>query len=53
MAQRFKEENQILYFEETSAKTGLNSKKVFEEAARILYNEQKNYKSLNSLPLWF
>ena len=45
VAQRFKEENQILYFEETSAKTGLNSKKVFEEAARILYNEQKNYKS--------
>ena len=45
VAQKFKEENQILYFEETSAKTGLNSKKVFEEAARILYNEQKNYKS--------
>ena len=45
VALKFKEENQILYFEETSAKTGLNSKKVFEEAARILYNEQKNYKS--------
>ena len=45
VAQKFKEENQILYFEETSAKTGLNSKKVFEEAARILYNEAKNYKS--------
>ena len=44
-AKKLKDENQILYFEETSAKTGLNSKTVFEEAARILYNEQKNYKS--------
>jgi Ras-related protein Rab-2A len=43
-AKKFKEENQILYFEETSAKTGLNSKEVFTEAARILYNEHKNYK---------
>jgi len=43
-AKKFKEENQILYFEETSAKTGLNSKEVFEEAARILYTEHKNYK---------
>ena len=45
VAQKFKEENQILFFEETSAKTGLNSKKVFEEAAKILYDETKNYKS--------
>ena len=44
-AKKLKDENQISYFEETSAKTGLNSKTVFEEAARILYNEQKNYKS--------
>ncbi len=43
-AKKFKEENQILYFEETSAKTGINSKEVFEEAAKILYNEHKNYK---------
>ena len=41
---KFKEENQILYFEETSAKTGLNTKEVFAEAARILYNEHKNYR---------
>ena len=45
VAQKFKEENQIIYFEETSAKTGFNSKKVFEEAAKILYDETKNYKS--------
>ena len=44
-AKRFKEENQILYFEETSAKTGLNSKEVFEAAARILYDEHKKYKN--------
>ena len=44
-AKRFKEENQILYFEETSAKTGLNSKEVFEAAARILYDEHKKYKT--------
>ena len=43
-AQKFKEENQILYFEETSAKTGINSKEVFTEAARILYNEHNNYR---------
>jgi len=44
-AQRYKEENQILYFEETSAKTGFNAKEVFTEAARILYEEHKRYKS--------
>ena len=43
-ARKFKEENQIVYFEETSAKSGLNTKEVFAEAARILYNEHKNYK---------
>ena len=43
-AKKFKEENQILYFEETSAKTGFKAKEAFEEAARILYNEHKNYK---------
>ena len=43
-AKRYKEENQLLYFEETSAKSGLNSKEVFTEAARILYKEHKKYK---------
>ena len=42
-AKKFKEENQISYFEETSAKTGLNAKKVFEEAAKILYDVHKSY----------
>jgi small GTP-binding protein len=43
-AKRFKDENQLLYFEETSAKTGINAKEVFTEAARILFNEHKKYK---------
>ena len=42
-AKKFKEENGIIYLEETSAKTGLNTKKVFEEAANILYDEHKTY----------
>ena len=43
-AQKFKEENQILYFEETSAKTGINAKEVFSEAAKILLKEHSNYR---------
>ena len=44
-AKRYKDENQILYFEETSAKTGFNAKEVFTEAARILYEEHKRYRN--------
>ena len=44
-AKKFKEENQLLYFEETSAKTGMNAKEVFTEAARILFEEHLNYKT--------
>ena len=43
-AKKYKDENQLLYFEETSAKTGINTKEVFTEAARILYEEHKKYK---------
>ena len=43
-AEKFKEENQILYFEETSAKTGINAKEVFTEAAKILLKEHNNYR---------
>ena len=43
-AKKFKDENLLLYFEETSAKTGINTKEVFTEAARILYEEHKRYK---------
>ena len=44
-AKRFKEENQISFFEETSAKTGLNEKEVFTKAAQILFEEHRTYKS--------
>ena len=44
-AKKFKEENQLLYFEETSAKTGMNAKEVFTQAARILFEEHLNYKT--------
>ena len=44
-AKKFKEENQLLYFEETSAKTGINAKEAFTEAAKILFEEHLNYKT--------
>jgi Ras-related protein Rab-2A len=44
-ANNFKEENQVVYFEETSAKTGINAKEVFTECARLLYNERNKYKA--------
>ena len=42
-AKKFKDENQLFYFEETSAKTGVNVKKVFGECARILYEDYFKY----------
>ena len=47
---RDKDENELLYFEETSAKSGLNSKEVFTEAARILYKEHNKYKTRANYP---
>ena len=44
-AKSFKEENDIHYFSETSAKEGINAKEVFIEAAKLLYNEHLKYKS--------
>ena len=41
--QKYKEENELLFFREASAKSGLNSKEIFEEAAKILYDEYTNY----------
>ena len=43
IAKKFTDENNILYFEETSSKTGINSKEVFIEAAKILYEEFCKY----------
>ena len=38
-AKEFIKENEISFFQETSAKTGKNAKEVFEEAAKILYKD--------------
>ena len=43
IAKKFTDENNILYFEETSSKTGINSKEVFTQAAKILYEEFCKY----------
>ena len=43
-AKKFKEENQIIFFEETSARTGINAKQVFTQAAKILFSEHLNYR---------
>ena len=42
-AKKFVEENEILYFQEASAKSGINSKEIFNEAAKILYKEYLDY----------
>ena len=42
-AKKFVEENEILYFQEASAKSGINSKEIFNEAAKILYKEYMDY----------
>ena len=44
-AKQFKDENGIHFFSEASAKTGLNAKQVFIEAAKLLYTEHLKYKS--------
>ena len=46
-AKAFKEENGIHYFSEASAKSGINAKQVFIEAAKLLYNEHLKYKERN------
>ena len=43
-ARIFMEENGIHFFSETSAKSGINAKEVFVEAAKLLYSEHLKYK---------
>ena len=50
-AKTFKEENGIHYFSEASAKTGINAKEVFIEAAKLLYSEHLKYKDKNKRKL--
>ena len=42
-AKHFQEENDIHYFSESSAKTGLNAQQVFIEAAKLLLKEHLKY----------
>ena len=44
-AKQFKEENGIHYFNEASAKNGLNAQEIFIQAAKILYEEHLQYRS--------
>jgi len=44
LGEKFKEEHNLNYFTETSAKTGFNAKKVFAESAKILYLDHLKYK---------
>ena len=37
--QKFKEENDIIFFKEASAKSGINAKEIFYDAAKSLYDE--------------
>jgi len=37
--EKFKEENDIIFFQEASAKSGINAKEIFHQAAKILYDE--------------
>ena len=48
--QTFAEENGIKYFFETSAKTGLNAKEVFTEAAKLLHEQHLKFKDMPSRP---
>ena len=44
MGEKLKNENKLDYFTETSAKTGFNAKKIFKEAAKLLYDDHSKYK---------
>ena len=43
-AKQFKDESGIHFFNEASAKSGLNAQEVFVEAAKLLYSEHLKYK---------
>ena len=44
-AQNFKEEYDLDFFMETSAKTGMNTQELFVEAAKLLFSDYNNYRS--------
>jgi len=48
VSSKYKDDNKLDLFFETSAKTGFNAKAVFIEAAKLLYKEHLLYKERNS-----
>ena len=47
-AENFKNDYDLNLFRETSAKTGLNAKEIFTEAALLLYNDYIKYKIMKT-----
>ena len=44
-AKKYKEEYDLDYFIETSAKTGMNAQEIFIQAAKTLYNDYSLYEN--------
>jgi hypothetical protein len=44
MAMKFKEDYNLDFFMETSAKTGFNARNIFIEASKVLYKDYIKYK---------
>ena len=47
--ENFKNDFQLDFFMETSAKTGINTKELFVEAAKLLYTDFCKYKAIKNL----
>ena len=48
MAENFKNDFDLYLFKETSAKTGLNAREIFTEAALLLFKDYSKYKTMKS-----
>ena len=48
MGEKFCNDNKLAFFLETSAKTGTNTEKLFNEVARILYEKHKEMKEMKN-----
>ena len=48
-AEKYKEEYDLDYFIETSAKTGMNAQEIFIEAAKTLYNDYILYSKVKKI----
>ena len=48
VAENFKNDYDLNFFRETSAKTGFNATEIFTEAALLLYNDYCKYKNMKT-----